>query len=177
MPTHAPQPLVTRPGSVPTLLSYYAHGSPMDVALSWVVSIPESPRGGVGTSRVRLPPTGTKTMALEPPFSYCSEIPGPEASSWCCPLHSLSYPLISGGDTVNALTWRRLILATPPPGDASSWRRLNLATTHPGDALSGQPVDLPPCSPWMGPTICLTSALTLTLVNALGRDGTEAPRS
>jgi len=39
VPTHAPQPLVTRLGSVPTFLSYYAHGSPLGVALSWVVSI------------------------------------------------------------------------------------------------------------------------------------------
>ena len=28
VPTHAPQPLVTRPGSVSTFLSYHAHGSP-----------------------------------------------------------------------------------------------------------------------------------------------------
>jgi len=64
-------------------------------------------------------------------------------------------------------------------GDALTWRCLNLATPHPGDALSGQPVDFPPWIPWMGPTICLTLALTLTLtlslVNARGRDGTQAP--
>jgi len=132
--THAPQPLVTRPGSVPTFLSYYAHGLPLGVALSWVVSIPGSPRGGVGTSRVRLPPIDTKTMALEPPFSYCSEVPGPEASS------SVSRPLVvsppprsflpvgTGGDTVDALIWRRLILAIPYPGDALTWRHLILTT-------------------------------------------------
>jgi len=40
VPTHVPQPLVTRPGSVSTFLSYHAHGSPLDVALSWVVSVP-----------------------------------------------------------------------------------------------------------------------------------------
>jgi len=61
----------------------------------------------------------------------------------------------------------------PYPGNASSWRHLNLATLTPGDALSGQPVDFPPWAPWMGPTICLT----LTLVNARGRDGTQAPQS
>ena len=37
--TYAPQPLVTCPESVSTFLSYYAHGSPLGVALSWVVSI------------------------------------------------------------------------------------------------------------------------------------------
>jgi len=40
VPTHAPQPLVTRPGSVSTFLLYHAHGSPLGVALSWVVSVP-----------------------------------------------------------------------------------------------------------------------------------------
>ena len=41
-------------------------------------------RGGVGTSRVRSLPTGTGDMALKPPLSfpyYCSEVPGPDASS------------------------------------------------------------------------------------------------
>ena len=40
VPTHAPMPLVTRPGSVSTFLSYHAHGSPLGVALSWVISVP-----------------------------------------------------------------------------------------------------------------------------------------
>jgi len=88
VPTHAPQPLVTRPGSVPTFLSYYAHGSPWAWPSHGSYLSRGSPRGGVGTSRVRLPLTDTKTMALEPPFSYCSEVPGPEASS------SVSWPLV-----------------------------------------------------------------------------------
>ena len=70
VPTHAPQPLVTRPGSVSTFLSYHARGSPLGVALSWVVSVPGSPSGGVGTSRVRLPPTGTRTYGLEATFLF-----------------------------------------------------------------------------------------------------------
>jgi len=76
VPTHAPQPLVSCPGSVSTFLSYHARGSPLGVAFSWVVSVPGSPNGGVGTSRVRLPPTSTRIMALKPPFSslyYCPE--------------------------------------------------------------------------------------------------------
>jgi len=40
VPTHAPQPLVTRPGSVSTFLSYHTYGSPLGVTLSWVVSVP-----------------------------------------------------------------------------------------------------------------------------------------
>jgi len=127
-------------------------------------------------------------MALKPPFSslyYYSEVSGSETSSWCRPLHGLSYPWVSGGNTVDVSTWRRLNLATSPPGDPSTWRRLNLATPQPGDALSwrclvlvtpcpgdgsrGQPIDFLPWDPLMGPTTCLT----LTLVNARGRDGTE----
>jgi len=72
VPTHAPQPLVTHLGSVSTFLSYHARGSPLGVASSLVVFVSGFPSGGVGTSRVRLPPTGTRTMALKPPFSYLS---------------------------------------------------------------------------------------------------------
>ena len=83
-------------------------------------------------------------------------------------------PMGIGGDTIDALSWRCLVLATPTPGDAYAWRRLILqrlilqrlilATATPGVALSGQPVDFLPWAPWMGPTIYLT------LVNARERD-------
>jgi len=116
----------------------------------------------------RICPRGTRTMALKPPVSYCSEVLRPLVMS---PPPRSFLPVGIGGDTVDALFWRRLILATPHLGDALSWRRLNLATPTPSDALSGQPVDFPP---WMGPTICLTLTLTLTLVNARGRDGTKS---
>jgi len=39
VPTYAPQLLVTRPGSVSIFLSHHAPGSPLDMTLSWVVSI------------------------------------------------------------------------------------------------------------------------------------------
>ena len=84
VPTHAPQPLVIRSGSVSTFLSYHARGSPLGVALSWVVSVPGSRSGGVGTSRVRFPPSGIRTMALKPPSSslyHCSEVLRPFAVS------------------------------------------------------------------------------------------------
>ena len=89
-------------------------------------------RGGVGTSRVRLPPTGTGTMALKPPFSslyYCSEVPGPEASSlvpWPLvvpPLPRSSLPVGIGG-----WHYRRLNLASPQPGDAHTRRRPKWST-------------------------------------------------
>ena len=38
VPTHAPQILVTRPGSVSAFLSYHAHGLLLGVALSRVIS-------------------------------------------------------------------------------------------------------------------------------------------
>jgi len=135
------------------------------VALSWVVSVPGSPSGGVGTSRVRLPPTGTRTMALKPPFSslhYCSEVlrpltvsPPPRSflpmgiGGWHQRCLNLATP--TPGDTSS---WRRLTLATPHLGDASPWRRIILATPTPGDALSGQPIDFLPLGPLRGPTIC-----------------------
>jgi len=121
VPTHVPQPLVIRPESVSTFLSYHARNSPLGVALSWVVSAPGSPIGGMGTSRVRLLSTGTRTMALKPPFSsfyYCSGL-------------RLNPTMLQPGDT---LFWRRLLLATPRLGDASLWRRLLLAMPRLGDA-------------------------------------------
>ena len=74
----------------------------------------------MGTSRVRLPPTGTKTMALEPPFSYFSEVLGPLGVS---PPPRSFLPVGIGGRHHG-----RLNLATPQPGDALTWQRLNLAT-------------------------------------------------
>jgi len=127
VPTHAPQPLVIRPGSVSTLLSYHARGSPLGVALSWVVSALGSPSGGMGTLRVRLLSTGTRTMALKLPFSsfyYCFGL---------------------------VLTRRCFNLAIPSPGDAFSWRRLILATPHFGDAPSGQSIDFLPGTPRVVP--------------------------
>jgi len=123
VPTHAPQPLVIRPGSVSTLPSYHAHGSPLGGALSWVVSVLGSPSGGVGTSQVRLLLTGTRTMALKPPVS----------SFYYCYGLRLNPMMLQPGDI---LSWRRLILATPYFGDVSSWRRLILATPCLGDASS-----------------------------------------
>jgi len=84
VPTHAPQPLVILPDCVSTFLSYHARGSPLGVALSWVVSAPGSPSSGMGTSRVRLPPSGIRTMAFKPPSSslyHCSEVLRPFAVS------------------------------------------------------------------------------------------------
>jgi len=120
----------------------------MHMALSWVVSVLGSPSGGLGTSRVKLPPTGTRNMALKPPFSslcHCLEVMRPLAVS---PPPWSFLPMGIGG-------WhrRRLNLATPHLGDAHTWRRLISATPYLGDALSSQPVDFLPWAPLRGPTI------------------------
>ena len=105
----------------------------------------------MGTSRVRLLSTGASTMALKPPFSSfycCPGLSGFEASPWRHSLHGLSYPWVSGSNTVVALLFylgdtcsrRSLILATLPLGDALPWRRLPLALPHLGSALC-----------WLGP--------------------------
>jgi len=109
VPTHAPQTLVTRPGGVSTFLSYHACGSPLVMALSWVVSVPGSPSSGVDTSRVRISLLVLELMALKPPFSspcYCSGLSRPEASFW------------------------RLCLAMPLLGDASLGRWPSEAMTR-----------------------------------------------
>ena len=62
--------------------------------------------GGRSTSRVRLPYTGTITMALKPPFPSlycCPGLSGPEAFPRCRSLHGFSYPWVSGNHTVIAL--------------------------------------------------------------------------
>jgi len=93
-------------------------------------------RGGVGTSRVRLLPTGTRDMALKPPFSFpyfCSKVPGPKASY--CVVPSTVFPTrgyrgmaVSAPESGDAHSWRRPHLATPTPGNAHTWRRPKQST-------------------------------------------------
>ena len=117
-------------------------------------------RGVVGTSRVRLPPTGIGTMALKPPFSslyYCSEVSGPEASlpvpwplSVSSPPRSF-LPVGIGGWQHRHLSLSTPIMATLLPGEVHTWRRPYLTTPTPGDAQTGQPVDFLPWAPWWVP--------------------------
>ena len=64
-----------------------------------------SPWGDVGTSRVKLLPAGTRTMALKPPFSSLCNCSGPR----------LNLAMLQPGDASpwRRLTWRRPPLATP----------------------------------------------------------------
>jgi len=139
VPTHAPQPIFSCSGSVYTFFSYHARDSPL----------------GVGTSRVRLLPTGART-----PGSHLSLLFITVLRHWgfsrCRPFHGLSYPWVSGGDTVNASSWRCLHLAMP-----TSWRRLKWSICW-----------LSSLGPLRGPAIRWLLTLTLTLVNVRGRDGT-----
>ena len=148
MPTHAPKYLATYFESVSAFLLYPTPGCPgRDFPLESY--LPHGRLwGGRSTSQVRLPFTGTITMALNPPFPslyHFPEISGPEAFPRRRSLHGLSYPWVSGNHTVIALLlhcliwlrpgWatspprRRLALATPPPRRrlALPWRRFLLA--------------------------------------------------
>jgi len=100
-------------GGASTLLSYHACGSSLVMALSWVVSVPGSPSSGVGTSRVKLPPTGTRTHGLEATFLFSSLL--------LCMVEAWS---LSG----NVFTRRWLSWATPLLGDASARRWLERST-------------------------------------------------
>ena len=106
VPTHAPKYLVTYFESVSAFLLYSAPGCPgRDFPLE--LYLPHRRLwGGRSTSRVRLPYTGTITMALKPPFPSlyrCPVLLGPEAFPRRRSLHGLSYPWVSGNHTVIAL--------------------------------------------------------------------------
>ena len=153
VPTHASQPLVTRPGSVTVFLSYHARGLPLghdplsvriyprdSPKVAWVAT---SYTSCMGTSRVRLLPTGTGNMALKSSFSslyYCSMVPGSEASSpvpWPLivpPPPRSSLPVGIGGwhhrgqstllgQRVTPLRWETLT-----PGDTHTWRHPKRST-------------------------------------------------
>ena len=141
VPTHAPQPLVSPPRSAPTLLLHHAPGLPLGLALSWAVSTLGVSLTWRGTSRVRILPTDTRTMAFWSHLSLLFVTVLGYVLTWRC--FNLATP--SPGD---ALLWRRLLLATPHPGDTSSWRRLILATPHLGDASSWRRLIL--ATPYLG---------------------------
>ena len=125
VPTHAPQPLVTRPRSVSTFLSHHAPGSPLGVALSWVVSVPGVSHRWHGYFTSQVTPYWYWEYGLEATFLFSLLLFwDTEASRGVAP--STTFP------THGYRGWhhRCLILAMPRPGDAYTWRRLRLATPH-----------------------------------------------
>ena len=153
VPTHAPQVSTTSPGSVSIFLSHHASGSSLGVTPSWVVTIP-----GI-TLRWR----GLREPGYSPWYwNYGLEATFISSLTWLLAISSPPQSFLPVG--IGGQRHQCLILATPSTpytGDAfSSWRRLLfLATPHP-----------PSSGPSRGPTV----SLTLTLVNARGRDGTKA---
>jgi len=126
VPTRAPQPLVTRPGSVSTCLSYLAHGSPPGVALSWVVSVPGVSQRWRGYFTSQVTPHWYWEYGLEATFLFSLLLFwGTETSRGVAP--STVFPT-HGYRGVTSSTWRRLTLAMPTPSDAYTWRRLKRST-------------------------------------------------
>jgi len=112
VPTHAPQPLVTRPGSISTFLSYHARGLSLGCG-----PLPGRvcPRGFPKVAWV-LRESGHSLLVLEIwPWSHLSLLfitvlryRGPRPPHQyrglllCRPLHGLPYPWVSGGGTIGA---------------------------------------------------------------------------
>jgi len=110
---------VVLPWSWPSHGSYLSQGLP---AVAWILH--ES----------GLPPTGTRTYGLEATFlCYCYELSRSKASSRCRPLHGLSYPWASGGNTIDISAWLCLLLATPYLDDAFFRRLFLLGDVRPPD--------------------------------------------
>ena len=102
-------------------------------------------QGGVDTSRVRIPLSGARLMALKLPFSfpcYCSELSRPDVSLGRRLCLAMSY------------FRRRPSLGDACLGRCLLGRCLSWATPHLGDASGGQPVDFPSWGPLRGPTMC-----------------------
>ena len=152
MPTHAPQPLVTRPGRVSAFLSYHEHGLPLGVPRilqRWrgyfTSQVTPYSYCGYGLEATFLFPllllwgTGARGLLIRTVASYwdtpSTVFPtrGYRRMSPSEPKHTLK---ITGRAFMmeDAPTCQCPNLATPIPSDAHAWRRPCLATPKPGDA-------------------------------------------
>jgi len=113
------------------------------MALSWVVFVPGFPSSGVSTSRVRLPPTGTRTYGLEATFLFSlllfcmvedRSLSGDVFTRRCL---SRVTPLSGDASPGRCLSW-----AMPLLGDASLRRRLSEAMTQAINLLTSLPWSL-----------------------------------
>ena len=173
VPTHAPQPLVTRPGSVSAFLSYHAHGLPLGVAFSRVVSIPGILQRWRGYFTSQVTPYWYWGYGLEATFLFPLLLFGVTGarglfvrtvvSCWDAPstiFPTRGYRRVSPSELKHTL---RITGRAFRMEDVPTYRHPNLATPKVINMLT-----LLLGAPSVCPTICLT----LTLVNARGRVGT-----
>ena len=115
----------------------HARGSPLVMALLWAVSVPGSPSGGTGISRVRISSSGARLMALKPPFSssyYCSVWSRLEASRAMSFLgvaslgRCLSEAMTRAISLLTSLP--RVPLGAPPCVDSNPWSTPEDGTVH-----------------------------------------------
>jgi len=127
VPTHVPQLLVTRPGSVSVFLSYHAQGSPLGVALSWVVSVPGVLQRWRGYFTSQVTPYWYWDYGLEATFLFSLLLFWGTGArgllartvTSCCAAPSTIFPTRG---------YRGVTLSTPQPSVASTWRRPHPAT-------------------------------------------------
>ena len=138
VPTHAPQVLVTRPGSVSAFLSHHAHGlSPGRGPLPGRIYPRDSPEvawvlheSGYSLLVLGIWPWSHLSLSLITVLRYWGPRPPPPYRGLllCRPLHGLPYPWVSGDGNIDAWIWWRPHLAMLTPGDAHTWRHPKRAT-------------------------------------------------
>ena len=166
VPTHAPQPLVTRPGSISTFLSHHACRLPLGRGpLPGCVCPSGSPKVACTAASIHLM-YGYFTIQVTPcryweygleatfPFSlllilrYRGLLP-------CRPLHGLPYPWVSGGGP--SYLWACPMVLPPP----RSFLPVGIGRWHPSD------VSAPWFRPSQRPRLVNAQGLTIFLLLSL----------
>jgi len=129
VPTHAPQLLVTRPGSVSAFLSYYAHGSPLGVALSWVVSVPGTLQRWRGYFTSQVTPYWYWDYGLGATFLFSLLLFWGTGARGLLVRTNASYCVAPSTVFPTRVYWG-VTSSTPQPGDNPSWRRLTWRCPH-----------------------------------------------
>jgi len=133
VPTLMPQLLVTRPGSVSTFLSYHAHGSPLGMALSWVVSIPGILQRWRGYFTSQVTPYWYWGYGFEATFLFSLLLLwGTGARGLLA--RTIASDCVAPSTVFPTRGYQGVTSATPQHGDAHTWRRLPLETPTSGDA-------------------------------------------
>jgi len=153
VPTHAPQPLVTCPRSVSVFLSYHAHGLPLGVALSQVISVPGILQRWRGYFTSQVTPYWYWGYGLEATFLFSlllfrgtgarGLLVRTVGSCWDAPstiFPTRGYRRVSSSEPKLTLRIKGRAFKV---GDASTWRRPNLAkpkAVNPLTFLLGAPL-------------------------------------